>query len=350
MDKVIILDAEKLSRFFQTVSRGFQRSPVEIIIAVVAVAAFVGVLLLAYLLQGGRTKSRSRRLARRRYAERAERLGLSREEQRLLDRLARCLKDQNRKHELLSNQPLFNHCVARLREREPEAQRARTHAALLALRLRLGFRLQGPEEIPASSVELPEGQRLALIRSLPTAGRARGRVGGQEPGCLLVELEPGSPAFAPGDAVRVYLQNRAGLFSFDSSVQSAGPDGLRLGHTDAIQRLQRRKYYRRKLSLPVSVGRPGTGEPPRPSLFADLGGNGASLRNPQGAFRPGEQVELIFSVGGERLRLTAEVLRLSKQGELMHVRFASMRESTRDRILGSLLKRAAPRGVPDRKA
>jgi hypothetical protein len=47
---------------------------------------------------------------------------------------------------------------------------------------------------------------------------------------------------------------------------------------------------------------------------------------------------------GERFSLVAEVLRTSRSGEVLHVRFAPMRETTRDRIIGSLFKGAGKAG------
>jgi hypothetical protein len=43
---------------------------------------------------------------------------------------------------------------------------------------------------------------------------------------------------------------------------------------------------------------------------------------------------------GERFNLVAEVLRTSKNGDVLHVRFAPMREATRDRIIGALFQGA----------
>ena len=54
----------------------------------------------------------------------------------------------------------------------------------------------------------------------------------------------------------------------------------------------------------------------------------------------GDALELTFLAAGERFSLVAEVLRTSKNGEVLHVRFAPMRETTRDRIIGSLFKGA----------
>jgi hypothetical protein len=136
----------------------------------------------------------------------------------------------------------------------------------------------------------------------------------------------------------VLFQNRAGLFHFTSTVSSLEDGVLRLSHADAIQRIQRRRYYRRRTNLPVGVRPAGSEDPYAPAAFCDLGGDGACLTNPGNRFVLGDSVELAFQAAGERLTVIAEVLRLSQGAKRLHVRFAPMRESTRDRIIGSLYR------------
>ncbi len=78
------------------------------------------------------------------------------------------------------------------------------------------------------------------------------------------------------------------------------------------------------------------------------GGGGASLRNPGEQFVPGDDLELILNPAGDgtparagRINLTAEVVRVSRKAQVLHVRFDGLQESTRDRIIGALFKAAA---------
>jgi c-di-GMP-binding flagellar brake protein YcgR len=150
--------------------------------------------------------------------------------------------------------------------------------------------------------------------------------------------------FRRGEALRVYFQNRAGLFSFDSRILGVDDQGIRLRHAEEIRRIQRRKYYRKRVSQPVGVRDPGTEEQPVRSTLYDLGGNGASLKNPGRRYTAGDVVELSFMAAGERFSLVSEVLRTSKNGDVLHVRFAPMRETTRDRIIGALFQGARKGG------
>jgi c-di-GMP-binding flagellar brake protein YcgR len=135
----------------------------------------------------------------------------------------------------------------------------------------------------------------------------------------------------------VVFQNRAGLFSFDTVVRSAAGGVLRLNQVERLRRTQRRKYYRRRVRLGVQVLR-REGEPPLASQLLDLGGDGASLVNPQKKLSAGDLPELAFRLGGESFRLTAEVLRLSRGGQVLHVRFHGLRDADRDRLLGTLFR------------
>jgi hypothetical protein len=345
---MIVFDQEKLSAFFDTVSRGFERSPLEIVLVILSFLVFVTLLIIIYRLQRLKVRRQQSSIARRRYRQIVEKRSLAPSEEDLVQRMARYLKEPEKKYLILINQPTFNFCAAKLKAKDGSAA-----ASIAELRSRLGFRLQGPEQIPASSAELPEGQGLLMVAVDPKVpasrherdGRkAQGRVYKQEPNSLVVELiEPGT-SFHPGETVRIYFQNRAGLFSFLSSVQSVENLRIRLRHGEDIRRLQRRKYYRKRVSQPVGIRYPGTEDKPTLSTLYDLGGNGASLKNPGRRYSPGDAVELTFLAAGERFTLVAEVLRTSKNRDVLHVRFAPMRETTRDRIIGSLFHGAGKAG------
>jgi hypothetical protein len=338
---MIIFDQEKLSAFFETVSRGFERSPLEITLVIVSFIAFVAVLIVIYRVQRLKIRRQRRQIADKRYRQILAKLSLSPSEEDLVRRMARYLKEPEKKYLILINQPTFNFCAAKLRQKDEASA-----TSIAELRTRLAFRLSGPEQVPASSAELPEGQGLLILAGGEHSGRkAHGRVRAQEPRSVVVQLVESASPFREGEPVRVYFQNRSGLFSFLSTIQSIHDGTLRLQHGEEIKRIQRRRYYRKRISQPLAVRPAGSEEQPIRSTFFDLGGNGASLRNPGKRFGPGDALELIFLAAGERLSLVAEVLRTSKNGEVLHVRFAPMRETTRDRIIGSLFK-----GAPSSKA
>ena len=334
---MIVFDQERLSEFFRTVSSGFAATRLDVIIVIAAGSAFVLFLVAFYLVQHGRARRGGKTLAAQRYRELKERFGLTPEEDRLVGQLARFLKQPYKRHVILESQPAFNHCAQKLRDKG-----VLPSDGLANLRLKLGFTARNPEAVPASSTEIPVGTAV-LIRKRNSGSRQkqrtlRGRVLHQEPQSLAVRLMGEDTDLHPGDPVGVVFQNRAGLFSFAGRVVSREGNLLRFSHAESIRRVQRRKFYRRKTSLPTGIRLSGSEGPFLPAAFIDLGGDGASLTNPQRRFNPGDAVELSFQNGGERFTVQAEVLRLSRGGERLHVRFAPLREADRDRLIGSLFR------------
>jgi len=345
---MIVFDQEKLSAFFETVSRGFERSPLEIVLVIVSFLVFIALLVLIYRLQRIKVRRQQRIIAQRRYRQIAEKHALAPSEEDLVQRMARFLKEPEKKYLILINQPTFNYCAAKLKAKDGSAA-----ASITELRSKLGFRLQGPEQIPTSSAELPEGQGVLMVAADPKAPgtrheqdrrNAHGRVRERQSNSLVIQLIETGTSFRKGETARIYFQNRAGLFSFTTTIQSVENQVIRLQHAEDIKRLQRRKYYRRRVSQRVGIRYPGSEEQPTLSTFYDLGGNGASLKNPGNRYSSGDAVELTFLAAGERFALVAEVLRTSKNRDVLHVRFAPMRETTRDRIIGSLFQGAGKSG------
>jgi len=332
---MIVLDQERLSDFFRMVSSGFGATPRELIIVASSIGGFVLLLVVFALLQRARGQRRLRRIGSRRYQELKDKLRLTSGEEALVRQLARFLKEPKKRHLLLVSQPTFNYCAQKLKEKSgalPEE--------LSRLRLKLGFTSQGPEAAPTTTAEIPVGTAvLVRDRAHGRDRNARGRLIRQEPQSLDVRLSGGDTAFRPGQPVGVLFQTRAGVFSFATSVESREQDILHLAHAQEVRRIQRRRYYRRRLERPVGVRKAGTEEGLSAASFVELGGDGASLTNPGGRFGVGDTVELAFQAGGERFSLVAEVLRVSRNAERLHVRFAPMREATRDRIIGSLFRK-----------
>lgn len=98
----------------------------------------------------------------------------------------------------------------------------------------------------------------------------------------------------------------------------------------------RRMYMRRRVRLPVLVAREPDAADARQTILLDLGGGGASLRNPWGLLQKGDPLRMSFSPGAGRLTVAAHVVRVSGNGTAIHVKFESLSETARDRILAFL--------------
>ena len=138
--------------------------------------------------------------------------------------------------------------------------------------------------------------------------------------------------------VTMYFHNSAGIFSFPTRITDMNEDAVFLSQSSHITHQQRRKYFRKTESLPVYVAPLAEGAEPQESMLLDLGGGGASLQNPRGQLKKGDQLELSLFPRAERLTLAARVVRLSKNGRVANVKFESLSEAERNRIMGFLFR------------
>ena len=200
--------------------------------------------------------------------------------------------------------------------------------------MKLGFRAEGPERIPHSTAELPPGTNLIIIEG---KNRLSGRIVKLEERYFLVSSEQKHGLPSQGSRVGVLIQKESGLYGFKSVAGKNERGMFRLMHTEDIQRVQRRKYYRRHTALPVMVRKAGCGQQWMRSALKDLGGGGASLRAPSASLGSGDEVEIAFPLQkGPPVRVAGVVVRLS--GNVLHVQFGPIEEALRDRIMAYLFR------------
>ncbi|MBN2553367.1 MAG: PilZ domain-containing protein, partial [Spirochaetales bacterium] len=150
---------------------------------------------------------------------------------------------------------------------------------------------------------------------------------------------------AEGEELQIYFLRKNGVFHFTTRVKKAFDNILALEHSEEIARIQRRKFYRGRVSLPVSVKKKESSEPAVRTYILELGGGGLTLFNPYKVFHPGDGLGMIFTLpdSGD-LRVQGRVRRTDRGGSLAHVEFESIKESVRDKILGFVLNRAMGSG------
>ena len=259
------------------------------------------------------------------------RLGLTRSEQELTDRISAFVRPPEKRYLILIDEPEFEDCVLRAQERSTLEE-----ITLSALRLKLDFGAGKPHEIPVSSSGLAVGTSLIMVQK----GRAsiRGKAGEQGERALRVSLEPGVEPPTLGVPISVYFNTAQGMFVFQTFARQLVDTDIYLDHSEVIRPTQRRRHYRKTIQLPVYVMLRDKLEEPIRSSILDLSGGGASLRNPNMQVAAGDDLALSFSPGGERFTVPARVVRLSADGKVMHVQFQRLSEAARDRLIGSLFK------------
>jgi hypothetical protein len=328
-------DPHKVSEFLDSIARGFVATPLKYALFAAMILVIAAILLVAYFLERRKALRLETGLVRRRYEQLVGKLGLSEAELQVVELLAGGRGGLEARIRILTSASAFDHAAAL---REQRGDLGDPEEALADLRLKLGFQARNPERIPAASSELPEGLAVLLTWSAPDGPqRLPARIRALEPAALVLAARVDARLPPAGAPAAIQFQNRAGLFSFATRVLSAGAGLLRAAHSEQLRRTQRRKYYRRRLRLPVTV-RSMNGQAPLASQLLDLGGEGASLQNPRQRYSAGDLIQLDFRVGEESFELPAEILRVSREGQVLHVRFSALRDPVRDRLLGVLFQ------------
>lgn len=305
---------------------GFSADLLEVVLVILLVLVFLVGLWLMYRHLSRREREERDRRAEEHFRELVQEKKLTDGEVTTLEELALFLNSSRKKYMLIQNQSLFNACAEAAIE-----QRYIPESRISALRVRLGFAGRGYDAPPESSAQIPVGSSVLLIQE----GRPsmRGKVLEPAPTFFRVQVETQNRPFAAGTTVEVLYQDNSGLYTFTTPVKGFKNSVLYFAHSERPNRVQRRRYYRRNISLPVFVRPAGTEEKLVESRFLDLGGGGASLENPGTRFRAGDGLELSFHPGTRQaLNVVGHVIRTSNRGTVLHITFEHLRETTRDSI------------------
>ncbi len=309
-----------------SVAAGFRTSPVEIAAFFLIVILFV-VVLVSYGVRRHRVYLRRRAEEKsRRYTELVGMRNLLPTDEDIIDRLAQYLRDPSEKHLILQRQSTFNQTAALALDDNEVGP-----GQISALRVKLGFTGRPVGLRPRSSTEIPPSSSIILETSRDA--QFEGVVTNAGTDSLRVRLKDRHSSLPTGESVHVVYQNDSGVFTFDSTVLLTDINKIQLQHSEQISSVQDRSHYRRPLKLPVYIRGVLSDEEPEASEFLDIGGGGASIRNPAERFSAGDSVELTFHPDGDTtLDLVATVVRTSRRGKVIHVRYGNIRESDRDRV------------------
>lgn len=327
---MIVLDEYKLNLLFKEIASGFTHSPVEVVIFFILVLSIFAPFIFIYIYQLKQSRAVESCRAQKIYNQLINRKAFNRSDADVLEQMTKYLKAFQKKNLLLENQSTFNACACKLRKEKQVPQ-----ISISALRLKLGFKKLGPEAVPHSSADLPEDMTILMIQK--NKKQSTGKLLKSESRSLVIDLESGGVLSRTRSPIQIYFQNHTGLFSFSTYVQNCRNGLIKVAHSENIKRLQRRKFYRKKLKLHVYIKPSGSHERPVLSRFVDLGGGGASLNNTEKNFQLKDSIDLSFSTSREsQFKIKAEVLRVSGDRQTLHVVFGHIPDSSRDRIIGYL--------------
>ncbi len=320
-----------VQRFFGQISSAYQASPFELIVVTLFVVGLVSGLIAYWVIRSRRETEQRDNLSNNLFEEKARELDLQPTHRDLLTFMARYLRDPSQIHQLVTDPVAFNSAAAKVREnREANAQ------TIAALRVKLGFHARKDASAPRSSAEIREGS-IVLVARNKYKKPFKARVLPQRPDSFAVQVLQDGARLPAGAGVDIFFQSPAGVFTFHTLVLAEEGRTARLQHSEELKQYQKRRYYRRKIEIPVRLY-PFDSEATLLSKTRDIGGGGASLLNPDGHFKPGDDVEIRFETDGSEIKVTGSVVRVSDSGRTIHVNYEHIRDPLRDRIYNAIFK------------
>jgi c-di-GMP-binding flagellar brake protein YcgR len=214
-----------------------------------------------------------------------------------------------------------------------------------ALRVKLGFNRRTENKMPRSTADLPPGASVLLKNHKGTTLKARILPPKTEAFRLMSQDD--AQGFTSGTAVALYYPHRSGIIRFDSHVNSLSKGLIQLSHSEEAQRIQRREYYRQKVSFPAYIKQAGKNGDPIKGRFIDISEGGANIEVPEKIFaHAGNTVEISFHPDSEdNLSLLGSVVRISHKGRRLHVKFRNLRQKARNKILKTVFSRSRRNGA-----
>lgn len=330
----------------EAISAGFRNNPVSIALALIIIVLLI---LIVILLVSLRTKDKERKgeeEAEREYFSIVEEKRLDAKDEELVERLFRYnTNPKARKVDLLKSRNLFLACERDLLEKEERID----HRRLSALRVKLDFGTKEDGKQLFSTTEIPpETEVLVKPKQLNSFEGITGNSTTEE-----LEIFRADGDFLPGTdtPVKISFQRDDGVYTISSTILSMDLKQRRIGveHTEAIEHIQNRKYFRQNVSLTVGVRTGGSSESYKKAQLKDISGGGCSVENPGLRYKMGNHVE-VYLRGNPPLRVLGEVVRFSEDGKKMHLNFDVLRPSVRDRLIGFVMRLAkAKEEIPEQQ-
>jgi c-di-GMP-binding flagellar brake protein YcgR len=335
MFQIIIFDAEKLNEFFDAVGSGFQKSPFEYIVFAVLFGLLFLSLLLFIIFQ---IKNRRKTLkhSRQRFHNIIMKRGLTPQETKFVEKMTRYFpRDKKYISDILTHAHTFNTCARHMAEREDIDD-----ALAAKIRIKLGFSGEGNGGGGGgrlhqlhSTTEFAAGVYVRL--NTWGQGTFKGRIEEIDGRGLTITTKARA---ASGDSILLEVDSRSGYYIVRTRVTESGENRLKVAHSEHLERVQNRNYFRKPMRLPVTLKLPGANGKTFHTTLLDLGGGGAKVKNPGlKAFVGMELILLMKLRPDEALALKTRVARVSGTDSSLSLSFVSIKEAVRDKIMRVVL-------------
>jgi hypothetical protein len=320
------MDKDRFYGMLESISDSFYKSPLQIFFFVAVFVLFIVLIILVWNWRVKKDREESGERVRNAWKKYLDEYKLSQAEINFINRLARFLTDPSKRYILLVNQHTFMECFNALKEKEsPDMDLA------VPLAMKLGYRITDPREMPRSSRDLAEGTPVAIVDREKNA--STGLVSRQLPNSLVLALPSSKSLFDEGEDLVLLFHNFAGLFEIRTKIQKTADQELWLAHSGNLIKIQRRSFYRKKINIPIQIRREGLKEPDETTFVIDMSLGGLSIRNPELKYKKGDDLSLYFyKASKEVFHLYGEVVRVTRGGSVLHLKFGHLSSKEQDRI------------------
>ncbi len=318
------MQSDQVQEALQGIRGALQPSNEQILLWVLIVGVLVIVPLFIVIFITARARQRRLQGALRRFHEILMQRGLSNGEQTLMERLEQYFQhDKSRLPELAHDPALFNGAARNMLEAEPEMEEA-----IARLRFKLGLILKNAFQAPHSTTELTPG--MAVYLTLNGRTELNAMVSDVQDSCFYIQSSlPGRP----GDTASMEFHSHAGVFRFRTRIKKIENNFFLFAHTEHIEQVQKRRYFRKKIELPVTLER-ATLKESAASYALDISGGGARVHNPGLDYRPGELITVVVFMGRrEEAVIQARVIRLNQKDDSVSLSFDNITDTLRDRLV-----------------
>jgi hypothetical protein len=259
-------------------------------------------------------------------------INLSTREQRTLDHLAWFLKDPGKPEKLIDD----DHLIVRA-ARKGIREGIVTEAEVLRLLNKLEVNSEALTAGGKNSASIPTGAEVSISDRNLNMAVGELLLSGDEG--MQVRIEKGNRVFAIKTPVEVVCNSQDGMYRFHSAVLRSDGKQILLQHSRYVEHVQRRKYRRREVELPVEVMIPGISSKPLKTKTFDISIGGAAIKNPRKKIGTGTRVDCtVDSDGAAPITVPGTALRTSRRGKIVHVSFGPVDEKTRHRLFRKLIR------------
>ena len=324
------MSSTEISNILKSISDSLLKGPGQIAIFIICVAFFVLIIIMLTQLRKRNDERITQIVVRDAYRRYLQEYDLTVEEIDLIDSLSTYLKDPRKKYLLLINQHTFYACLALYNRKNREQI---TKEKLKPLFRKLGYKFEELQGIPKSSRDLKEGTPAALV----DANRKvfSGKISSQLPNSLIFSLTYEPEGLDTDNRIFVVVHNFAGIFEIVTHIQKISGKDIFLAHSDDIMKIQRRKFYRKKMIIPIMIKNEGSRDKEDESHILDISAGGLSLVNPQKKYNVGDDLSLYIVKNAKPVfHLYGEVVKISQNRKILHLKFGHLNSVEQDRIVG----------------